>query len=491
MRILSLLFLFLACAGGASATTPDLVLRGNLTGADHQSYRRVPFVVPAGVQRITVEFDYTGKEERSVIDLGLLGPDGASRGWSGGNKRIFTLSSVDATPSYTPTPIVAGKWALLLGIPNMREYAKAEYTAKVYFSRTLAIADEPEILRQPLKATPAWYRGDLHMHTAHSDGSCPARDGGEPVPCPLFLTTQAAAARGLDFIAISDHNGVAHAEAIRELQPYYNHMLLITGRELTSFYGHANFFGTLAPLDFSVGKGGGQRDWNAVLTAAASLHGLVSINHPVRPSGELCMGCGWDTDTDMRRVQAIEAVNGADADTHYSGVPFWQTQLNRGFRITGVGGSDNHRLNSEGVGSIGKPTTVVYAPELSQLAILAAIRAGHVFIDVTGSSDGLLELTAQAGSEQAMMGDALHASTGTAVQFKLHVAHAAGATVSVLQDGKAVDLLKSANVETADQQFEFGWNSDGKPHWIRVDVRNAAGRLMLIGNPIYLNVKTE
>lgn len=454
-RILSVFLLLLAGAGGAQATEPDLVLRGKLSGADHQTYRKVPFAVPAGVRRITVEFEHTGKEERSAIDLGLLGPDGALRGWSGSSKRLVTISAVDATASYLPTPIVKGKWALLLGVPNLREGATASYSAKVYFSRTLAVADEPAVLRAPLRVGAAWYRGDLHLHTAHSDGNCATQSGAARTPCPLFLTTQAAAARQLDFAAITEHNNVAHANALRELQPYYDRLLL-TGRELTTFSGHANFFGSTDPLDFRVGGGG--RDWNALL-AAAQQRGLLSVNHPVRPSGELCMGCGWDNEADLRHVQAIEAVNGADADSRYSGVPFWHAQLQKGLRITAIGGSDDHNADSAPAGGgIGRPTTVVYAPELSQLAI----RAGQVFVDVSGSAGALLELTAQTDGAQALMGDAL-------------------------RDGEAVAVLDSASVEGDDVRRRFEWHSDGRPHWFRVEVRNAAGRLMLLGNPIYIN----
>jgi hypothetical protein len=73
----SFAILYLAGALAHAAAQPDLVLRGRLDGADHQTYRTVPFAVPAGVQRLTVEFSYDGKAQRSVIDLGLLGPDGA------------------------------------------------------------------------------------------------------------------------------------------------------------------------------------------------------------------------------------------------------------------------------------------------------------------------------------------------------------------------------------------------------------------------------
>jgi hypothetical protein len=474
--------LLLACAGGGSAAeAPDLVLRGTLTGADHQTYRRVPFTVPAGVERITIAFDYTGKEQRSVIDLGMLGPDGALLGWSGGNKRLFTISSVDATPSYLPAPMVPGQWALLLGVPNLRKEGRADYTAQVYFSRGLGAADEPEALRVPLRSGAAWYRGDLHSHTAHSDGSCDSNRG-VSVPCPLFLTVQAAAARKLDFLAISEHNGVAHAHAMREQQPYFDQLLLMPARELTTFTGHANFFGSLAPLDFRIGPGD-QADWNALLNSAARLRGLVSINHPVRPSGELCMGCGWENNGDMALVQAIEAVNGPDADSAWSGVPFWEKQLQRGLHPTAIGGSDDHHSGSR----IGNPTTAVHAAELSQTAILDGIRAGHVFVDVAGSPDRLLELEADSGGAHAMMGDALAAPAGAAVRFKVRVAQAAGSTISLVLDGGTANLLAARKVDGADVTRSFDWTSDGKRHWLRAEVRDANGRLLLLGNPVYLN----
>jgi hypothetical protein len=115
-------------AAGASSQ-PDMVLRGSLTGQDNQTWHVVPFDVPAGTTRITVDFDYTTRDARTTIDLGLLGPDGfrgqdGFRGWSGGNKRTFTVSATDATPSYLPGAIRPGRWNLLLGIPNIRPDTK-------------------------------------------------------------------------------------------------------------------------------------------------------------------------------------------------------------------------------------------------------------------------------------------------------------------------------------------------------------------------------
>ena len=87
------------------------------------------------------------------------------------------------------------------------------------------------------------------MHTAHSDGQCPSQTG-KMVPCPLFFTVDAAARRGLDFIAITDHNASSQYDAMRELQPYFDKLLLIPGREITTFQGHINFLGSTDFIDF-------------------------------------------------------------------------------------------------------------------------------------------------------------------------------------------------------------------------------------------------
>ena len=92
--LLGLLSALVLCGSAAAET---LTLTGVMTGADHQTYREVPFHVPAGTTAITVEFAYTGKDQKSVIDLGIRDP-ARFRGWSGGNKAKFTLTETWATP---------------------------------------------------------------------------------------------------------------------------------------------------------------------------------------------------------------------------------------------------------------------------------------------------------------------------------------------------------------------------------------------------------
>ena len=475
-------------SAAASASVPDLVLEGVVTGSQNESYIQVPFVVPAGTERVTLTFDYTGKEQHTALDLGLLDPV-ELRCWSGGNKSMLTVGIADATPSCLPGLIPAGTWNVLIGVPNIRPNVQSHYTIHVYFSSSGAVASEPAVLNAPLKAGPAWYRGDLHMHTAQSDGQCPSQTG-KMVPCPVYFSVDAAARRGLDFIAITDHNASSQYNPMRELQPYFDKLLLIPGREITTFQGHINFLGSTDFIDFRLGSKE-VPDMNTLLRDADRHGGLTAINHASAPSGEICMGCGWTpaSPVDMHLLTAVEAVNGGSEQYGISDIPFWDKQLNNGCRLAGIGGSDNHRPMQplDGIGSIGSPTTVVYATELSTPAILAGIRAGHAFIDLAGTRDRLLEVTARAGDKVAHAGDLLAAPEDQAVNFDLRVTAAAGGTVRWLEDGHAVALRTSADVTSKDQSFSFAWVSDGRRHWFRAEVMSAGGKLWLLGNPVYIN----
>jgi len=466
----------------------ETVLEGTVHGAQNQSYVQVPFQVPAGTERVTITFAYTEKEQHTNLDLGMLDPAGL-RCWSGGNKSMLTVGLSDATPSCLPGAIPAGMWNVLIGVPNIRAHVESHYTIHVYLSKTGAVAQQPALLREPLRTGPAWFRGDLHMHTAHSDGQCPSQTG-KMVPCPVFFTVDAAARRGLDFIAITDHNATSHYDAMRELQPYFDKLLLIPGREITTFQGHINFLGTTDFLDFRLAAGN-VPDVNTLLRNADALGGITSINHPTSPSGEICLGCGWTpaTKVDMHLLTGVEAVNGGSEREGLSGIPFWDKELNEGCRLTGIGGSDNHRPMEplDRMSSIGMPTTVVYASELSTPAILNGIRAGHVFIDLGGTRDRMLEFSASADGAQAQAGDAMQAKNGAEVQFHLHVTHAAGGKVRWIEDGKEVSGSGSAEITSEDQQSSLPWTSDGGRHWFRAEVTGADGKRWLVGNPVYVN----
>ncbi len=498
--LLGALFTFLCAAAAArqdeqaaaNSRTTAFVLEGVVRGAQNHSYVQAPFSVPAGVERVTITFTYTGRGQHTALDLGLLDPD-ELRCWSGGNKSTLTVGLSDATPSCLPGPIPAGTWNVLIGVPNIRPGAESHYAIQVKLTRTGAVAALPEVLREPLRPGPAWFRGDLHMHTGHSDGQCPSQSG-KMVPCPVFFTADAAARRGLDFIAITDHNATSQYDAMRELQPYFDRLLLIPGREITTFQGHINFLGSTDFIDFRL-DGKHVPDVNALLRSAARAGAITSINHPLSPSGEICMGCGFtpSAPADMKLLTGIEAVNGGSLREGRLDGPFWDRELNRGCRLTGIGGSDNHRPMQplDQTGSIGSPTTVVYAENLSAPAIIDGIRAGHVFIDVAGTRDRILDVKASTGEgaggngQTVQAGDQLGAARGTAVDLTARVIAAKGGMVRWIADGQP---LAQTSMLTADEQsVRLRWISDGGRHWLRAQVEGPDGKPWLIANPVYVN----
>ena len=471
----ALILMSIAFAERAVAISdPDLVLSGELTRADFQKYKLLPFNVPAGTRRVTVDFAYDTRERKTTVDLGLFDTHGL-RGWSGGNKSTFTLSDVDATPSYAPGLIEPGEWRLVLGVPNIREGVTAHYTARIFFSKSLD--SQPPTM----SGTRRWYKGDLHMHTGDSDGNC--KNGtGESAPCPLYMTAEAARVRGLDFVSITDHNTITHHNDLARLQAHFAPMLLIPGREITTFFGHANLFGTSEWLDFRTLDPGQSR--NSMLAHAAKLNGVLSVNHPAAPSGEICMGCGWvePEQTNWNNVQAIEVINGPEVESQFSGIPYWEKLLNQGHRITAVGGSDNHQADipADQSRAIGSPTTMVYADSLSTAAILNAIRAGQVYIKTQGPNGPDIEFSAECNSQHFQMGDVINNSSAP-VQFSVAVRTPVPVSAEIIKDGKAEKL--QLNKGAADYHLV----NDGQRHWIRLNLRDKDGKLVALSNPIYLN----
>src|SRR5438067_640586 len=107
---------------------PDIVLEGRFTAPDLRRYSLVPFQVEPGHHQIHVRYSYTDRIDAdqflsggNTLDIGLFDPRGTEtgsmgfRGWSGSDQLEFVVGDEWATPPYTPGPILAGTWNLLLG----------------------------------------------------------------------------------------------------------------------------------------------------------------------------------------------------------------------------------------------------------------------------------------------------------------------------------------------------------------------------------------
>jgi len=301
---------------------------------------------------------------------------------------------------------------------------------------------------------------------------------------------EAARAAGLDFIALTEHNSTSVYPELRALQAYYDTLLLLPGREITTFQGHANVFGVTSPLPFQLGSAHAP-----TLDAVEAEGGLLSINHPGMPSGEACMGCGWTAPIpDCRRIAAVEIANGGglrltgSAEGPLSGLPFWESLLDRGCRVTGIAGSDNHDPDAKGGGQapVGRPATVVYAAELSQTAILEGLRRGRVFVDLGAPAGASVDLTVASGKAQAGMGETLITRPAARLRLTAIVTGLPDATVEFVagEGGKPVARTPVPVRGLAEVTMELPQTPGLK--WVRADVRGSDGKLQLIGNPIYL-----
>src|SRR6185437_8995183 len=148
----------------------------------------------------------------------------------------------------------------------------------------------------------------------------------------------------------------------------------------------------------------------------------------------------------------IEAVNGGSEEGPHFGIPFWEKQLNAGYRIPAIGGSDNHdaQLPPDRPGAIGSPTTVVYANDLSVPSILAGMRSGRVFVDLTGSKDRLLDFAARASSTEVLMGGTTQARSGELLELSVHVFACSGSKLRMVVDGKDDPAIPDTSIGSAD-----------------------------------------
>jgi hypothetical protein len=323
------------------------------------AWHYLPFEVPPGSCAVRAELEY--ERSGAVMDLGCLGAAGF-RGWSGGARRCFIITDLAATPGYIPGEPESGRWQVVIGLHRVPT-GGADYTITIEVSSTpgeLLPDDPPEQMppltdRPPHRELPAspgrrWLAGDLHTHTVHSDGVMTVPE-----------LARFAAGRGMEFLAISDHNTISHHGELRVAAAAHG-ITLLAGQEVTTEVGHANAFGNIGWIDFRQAPD----DW---LVACEEAGGLLSVNHPY--GGQV----SW-TAPMKRRPPLLEVWHWSWLDTRWT-TPFgwWQAWDPAAIPI---GGSDWHRPGSDA--PPGEPTTWVEAEDDDPDAVLAALADGRTAV---------------------------------------------------------------------------------------------------------------
>jgi hypothetical protein len=343
--------------------------------------------VPAGSCALRAELEY--ERSGAIMDLGCLGA-GGFRGWSGGARRSFVISPAAATPGYLPGELEPGTWLVMIGLHRVPP-GGADYQLTVTVSaRPGELAPEPapqdlppltdRPARRVLPATAGrrWLAGDLHTHTVHSDGVMTVPE-----------LARFAAGRGLEFLAVTDHNTVSHHAELAAAGSAHG-ISLVPGQEVTVEAGHANVLGDVGWIDF-------REPPDAWLEAAERAGGLMSVNHPY--GGEL----SW-TAPMKRRPPLLEVWHWSWMDPRWTIPLSWWLAWDP--LAIPVGGSDWHRPGSDA--PPGSPTTWVEAESDDPAAVLAALAAGRTAVSAGREGPVLLrvgdELVASAADGAILAG---------------------------------------------------------------------------------------
>jgi len=85
------------------------------------------------------------------------------------------------------------------------------------------------------------------------------------------------------------------------------------------------------------------------------------------------------------------------------------------------------------------------------------------------------------------MGDDIQSPPSQRIHFTLKMTALIGDHPEVILDGQPTTLLDTSAANQNEETMNFDYQSDGKRHWLRVNIRSQSGALLIVGNPIYLN----
>lgn len=312
-----------------------------------------------------------------------------------------------------------------------------------------------------------WLVGDLHCHTVYSHDvwSGPDDDNTDLDEAYTFgwlpgEQIAIAELRGLDFLAITDHNDV---RALTDPGYTSETVTLLQGYEHSLSHGHA---GCLGPEITSVFENIDTNTDAGAITlrdAVQAANGLFILNHPfygsgwgytpaVRPDSIEVWNIGWP----YRHV-APDVPSDPSVSDNYLSLPYWETEFLSTGPMPATGGSDNHYRATTAVQGVGQPTTLVFAKDRTPEAILDGIRAGRTGVSAEPPSlaGARIELTVRSGSTTWMVGDTVPASAGK-VRIVAHVINAPAHVLRLVVDGAAA---KETRILALDQTVKMRVNA--------------------------------
>ena len=414
-----------------------------------------------------------GEGSRLRMTFGVDGADMGSRlVRATGDKLKIAATTTD--PSLALELVTSAGKVVATGTGTLAETRTARRDERYFFVRARR-AGKPVAYSSPIwieatREAPKgqWLAGDGHVHTCYShDSYCPPNDdntGPETLYSSFASVPQRfaeGAAKGLDFLTISDHNDVRAWS-----DPAFGSagVIGVHAYEHSLPGGHAHVIGAKEV----------KKKVPDAATLAASVNGdgsLFQINHPTEKGDAEITGCeqiarGGEGNTDWKygftaRPDTLEVWN-ATTLLRPAEV-FWECWLQQGWRVPVTSGSDSHGGNQA---NLGMPSLWVLAEDRSEAAILRALRNGRTTITRLAPSQGaarlLLESDADGdGAFESTMGDTV--APGAAMRVRGD-GLSAPATARIRANGKT--LLEKELAPGGTVSFK----APSEPGWVRASL---------------------
>ena len=407
---------------------------------------------------------------RNLLNLSLYDPEGRFVGrWDWSSERPVRISSAYSSPGFTPIKIISGSWVGEIEV-HVIVTEECQYRLKVsLIEKTDEKGSRPLKKKLIKKSSPkhekAWYGGEMHVHSHHSDGKNTVAE-----------IVEAARREKLDFISLTDHNTVSGFSSI----PNDEGLLVIRGMELTTYYGHALTLGLSSFINWhSKGK---SRNINEIIDEVHAQRGLFAMAHPFSIGDPVCAGCTWKLgNVDYHKVDLMEVWAGCWAERKVENsraLRLWNELLNQGFKVVGISGRDWHDVNEKKKSRL--PRTFVCADSLSEHKILEGLRKGRVIV----SSGPVVNFSAKYGDRKYEYGDEINLRGKKLISFQIQIENLKGPSeLQMIKNG--LRLFNSSLEKGESHRISFSELPEGNS-WYRCEIYTENEELLCVTNPMFL-----
>ena len=267
----------------------------------------------------------------------------------------------------------------------------ARTTAWLLLAAGLALAasvPEPPPVARPAHGSFVVLAGDFHVHSFPGDGSLP----------PWEIAREARR-RGLDVVALTNHNTMLSSRLAGMFRSASGGALLIPGQELTAAGYHMGAIGVPATIAWR----------QSAASAAAEIRARGGVAIAFHPASRHAMSFDPALDV-LDGIEAAHPLIHVFEEGRRDVEAFYRRATARRPSIAAIGSTDFHHF-----APLGLARTYLFARDASQDAVLDAIRRGAtVACDGVGETYGPAELVAVVAADCRRAATAPPAGSGAA-----------------------------------------------------------------------------